>query len=85
MIRSSELLPAPFGAQHADLRAEIEREPDVLENPGVGLMDLPEALHGVDELRHRSEQFYEFRSQFTIDTSSEESTRCDTRIWSICN
>ena len=39
-------------AEHADLRAEIEREPDVFEHPGVGRMHLPEALHGVDELRH---------------------------------
>ena len=39
-------------SEHADLRAEIEREPDVVENPGVGRIDLPEAFHGVDELGH---------------------------------
>ena len=46
-------LPRAVQPEHADLRAEVEREPDVLENPGVGRMDLPETLHGVDELRHR--------------------------------
>ena len=47
-------------AEHADLRAGKEREPDVFENLGVGLMDLPETLHGVNELRHP------FNLQFTI-------------------
>ena len=42
MMRRSELLPAPFRPEDADLRAEIEREPDVFEHFGVGLMDLPE-------------------------------------------
>ena len=46
-------LAGAVGAQHADLRAEVEREPDVLEHSGIGLMDLSETLHGVDELRHR--------------------------------
>jgi hypothetical protein len=47
-------------AEHADLRAGKEREPDVFENLGVGLMDLPETLHGVNELGHP------FNLQFTI-------------------
>ena len=38
--------------EHSDLRAEIERQPDVLEDLRIRRMDLPEALHGVDELRH---------------------------------
>ena len=42
-------------AEHADLRAGEKREPDVLENFGVGRMDLPETLHGVDELGHSCE------------------------------
>jgi hypothetical protein len=39
-------------AKDADLRAVIEREPDVFENLLVRGIDLPEPLHGVDELRH---------------------------------
>ncbi len=39
-------------AEHADLRAGKKREPDVFENDVVGLMDLAQTLHGVDELRH---------------------------------
>ena len=38
--------------EHADLRAGEEREPDVLENDVVGLVDLAQPLHGVDELGH---------------------------------
>ena len=52
MIRSSVLLPDAVQAEHADLRARQEREPDVLEDDVVGRMDLPEPLHGVDELWH---------------------------------
>ena len=40
-------------AEDADLGAGKEREPDVLEDLVVGLVDFPEPLHGVDELRHR--------------------------------
>jgi hypothetical protein len=36
--------------EHADLGARKKREPDVLENDGVGRMDLPEAFHRVDVL-----------------------------------
>ena len=37
-------------AEHADLGAGEEREPDVLEDLVVGRVDLPEPFHGVDEL-----------------------------------
>ncbi len=37
-------------AEHPDLGAWQEREPDVVENAAVGRMHLPEALHGVDVL-----------------------------------
>ena len=37
-------------AEHADLGAGEEREPDVLEDLGVGRMHLPEPLHRVDVL-----------------------------------
>ena len=50
-------LPGAVEAQHADLGAEIERQPDVFENLGIGRMHLPETLHGVDELRHRLLRF----------------------------
>ncbi len=36
-------------AEHADLGAVEKRETDVLENDGVGRIDLAEPLHGVDE------------------------------------
>ena len=52
MILSSELLPGAVQAEHADLCAGEKREPDVLENDGVGRMNLPEPLHRVDVL-HR--------------------------------
>ena len=50
MILSSVDLPDAVQAEHADLGAGEEREPDVAENLVVGLVDLPEPLHGVDEL-----------------------------------
>ena len=41
-------------AEHADLGAGEKREPDVLEDDGVGRMNLPEAFHRVDVLHgHR--------------------------------
>ena len=40
--------------EHADLGAEVEREPDVVQHSGVGRVHLPEALHRVDKLRHRN-------------------------------
>ena len=39
-------------AEHADLGAGQKRQPDVLENDVVGLVNLAQPLHGVDELRH---------------------------------
>src|SRR5262249_32935074 len=39
-------------AEHTNLGAEIKREPDVFQNSGVGLVNLPETLHRVDKLRH---------------------------------
>ena len=39
-------------AEHANLRAGQKREPDVLENDVVGLVNLAQTLHGVDELWH---------------------------------
>jgi hypothetical protein len=38
-------------AEHADLGPGQEREPDVLEDLGIGRIDLPEPLHRVNELR----------------------------------
>src|SRR5438067_1793488 len=49
--------------EDADLRAEVEREPDVVENLDVGRMHLPETLHGVDELRHRKPVLYIYRDR----------------------
>jgi hypothetical protein len=37
-------------AEDADFRARQERQPDVLEDDVVGRINLPEPLHGVDEL-----------------------------------
>ena len=45
-------LARPVQAEHADLRARQERQPDVFENDVVGLVNLAQTLHGVDELRH---------------------------------
>ena len=42
-------LARPVRAKHADLGAVQKREVDVFENDGVGWVDLPEPLHGVDE------------------------------------
>ena len=39
MIRSSDDLPAPFGAEHADLGARVERQADVLEHLAVGRVE----------------------------------------------
>jgi hypothetical protein len=39
-------------AEHADLGAVVERQPDVFEHFGVGWVNLPETFHGVDELGH---------------------------------
>ena len=57
-------LSGPVETQDADLCAEVEREPDVVEDLDVGRMNLPETLHGVDELRHRKTIY---NLQFTID------------------
>ena len=45
-------LAGAVGADDANLRAVVERQVDVLEDDGVGRIDLPEPLHRVDELRH---------------------------------
>ena len=42
-------LPAPFGAEHADLGAGVERQRDVLEHRAVGRVDAGELVTGVDE------------------------------------
>jgi hypothetical protein len=48
-------LARAVGAEDADLRAGIEREPDVLEDDTRGRNDLLQALHYIDELRrHRA-------------------------------
>jgi hypothetical protein len=39
-------------AEHADLRALVEREPDALQELLALRGDLAQVLHGVDELRH---------------------------------
>ena len=52
MIFSSVGLARAVEAEDADLGAGKEREPDVFENLGVGRINLPEPLHGVNELRH---------------------------------
>ena len=44
-------LAGAVGAEHADLRAREERQPDVLEDDLVGRIDLPQPLHGEDVLR----------------------------------
>jgi hypothetical protein len=43
-------LPRSVQSEHPDLRAGKKRQPDVFEDDVVGRMDLPESLHGVDEL-----------------------------------
>ncbi len=43
-------LPGPVGPQHADLRARIERQIDVLEDLPVGRMKARKTAHGEDEL-----------------------------------
>ena len=45
-------------AEHADLGAEVERQPDVFEHFGIGRVHFPEPLHRVDKLRHRIQPFY---------------------------
>ena len=45
-------LARPVQPQHANLRARQKRQPDVFEYDVVGLMDLAQPFHGVDELRH---------------------------------
>ena len=53
MIRSSVDLPDAVEAEDADLGAGQERQPDVAQDLVVGLVDLAEPFHGVDELwRH---------------------------------
>ena len=44
-------LAGPVRADDADLGARQKRQPDVLENLRIGRVDLPQPLHGVDELR----------------------------------
>src|SRR2546430_1553542 len=39
-------------SQHTDLRAGQKRQPDIVEDFGVGRIDLPETLHRVDKLGH---------------------------------
>ena len=51
MMRSSDALAGAVGAEHADLRARIERQPDALQNLPLGRDDLAEILHHVNELR----------------------------------
>ena len=43
-------LAGAVDAEHADLGAGEKRQPDVLEDHGVGRIDLPETLHRVDVL-----------------------------------
>src|SRR4029079_5800712 len=43
-------LPRAVGAEDADLRAGIEREPDVVENHSARRNNFPQGLHYVDEL-----------------------------------
>ncbi len=62
-------------AEHADLRAGIERQPDVFEHFGVGRMDLPETLHGVDELRHRKRVLYIRCGAFSTSTWTRSTRR----------
>jgi hypothetical protein len=45
-------LPGAVQSENANLRARQERQPDIFQNDMVGLVHLPQALHGVDELRH---------------------------------
>ena len=45
-------LAGPVEAEHTDLRARQEREPDIFQNDMVGLVNLAQTFHGVDELRH---------------------------------
>ena len=54
-MREQRALAGAVQAEHADLRAGEERQPDVLEDDVVGLVNLAQPLHGVDELRHESQ------------------------------
>src|SRR5207253_4949392 len=45
-------LAGTIQTEDANLGPEVEREPDVVEYFEIGRMHLPEAFHGVDELRH---------------------------------
>jgi hypothetical protein len=45
-------LARPVQAEHANLRARQERQPDVLEDDVVGLVHFAQALHCVDVLHH---------------------------------
>ena len=52
-------LAGAVGAEHANLGAGEKREPDVLENDGVGRMGLPETLHREDVLRWHKRRGYQ--------------------------
>ncbi len=47
-------LARPVEAEHANLRAVVEGEPDVLQHDVVRGVDLPQTFHGVDEFGHKS-------------------------------
>src|SRR4030095_16772237 len=64
-------LAGAIQTEDADLGAEIERQPDVLEYFAVGRVHLPEALHRVDKLRHTETDILSWEvdsSQLTVDT-----------------
>ncbi len=42
-------------AEDTNLGAREKRQPDVLEDDVVGLVNLAQPFHGVDELRHKKE------------------------------
>ena len=66
-------------AEDANLRAGQKRQPDVLEDNVVGRMNLPETLHGVDELHDgyevtpdggRSKELYLQKAGSNTDTGN---------------
>ena len=76
MILQQRALAGAVQAEHADLRAEIERQPDVFEHSGVGRMHLPEALHRVDKLGHSETVSIDEITRVRSDGDSSCDTRC---------
>ncbi len=66
-------------AEHADLGARIERQPDVAKDLRVGLVNLAQPLHGVDEL-HKELMIADCRLQIENYADSGDGSAASVRL-----